>query len=230
MTEPETNRRLRRLLGEFVLIVAGVTVALSADSLWDYWQDRVSEREYLEQLLSDLAESEQRFEEAAELEAQQSAAGQSALNAIASGGAIEPDSAQAWLIERRALFYSDPRPLTGTLTALVETGDLRVIRDPAKRQGVIAYLSQISADKTEFDRFVDQTMGYIAQFREVGMGSDFAWTSLGASSVRALVNDTRNPALPVALEGLIISCEIRIVYLNRMLEATRQAAEVLGQP
>lgn len=230
MIERPPTHRFRRLLGEFALIVAGVTVALGADSLWDYWQDRVAEREYLTQLESDLVENQRRMDEAIELEKLQSAAGQSALKAIVAGGAIDADSAQAWLIERRALFYSDPRPLTGTFTALVETGDLRVIRDPKKRKAVIGYLSQITADKAEFDRFVDQTMGYIAQFREAGTGPDRAWASLGASAVRALLEDPRNPVLSTALEGLITSCEIRLVYLNRMVEATVEALDLVALP
>ncbi len=49
------------MVGEFVLIMAGVTVALGADALRSARQDRMREEEYLEQLRSDLAENRERL-------------------------------------------------------------------------------------------------------------------------------------------------------------------------
>ncbi len=217
-------------MGEFVLIVAGVTVALGADSLWDFRQDREAEEEYLVQMRSDLAENERRLEDALALEAQQAAAATSALNAFASGRAVDPDSAQVWLMDRRGLFYSDPRPITGTFSALVETGDLRLIRDASKRNAVISYLAQITEDKREFDRFVEESLVALRAIREVGATPDYAWSALGASAIRALLTTPRDPAVSAALAHVITAAELRQVYLGRMLEATQQVAEALEDP
>ncbi len=182
MTHPPSAGRFRRAATEFVLIVTGVSVALGAQSLWDFGQDRDAEREYLSQLQSDLAENQRRLRDALELEEQQAAAAQAALNALAAGAEVPADSAQVWLMERRGLFYSDPRPITGTFSALVETGDLRLIRDSEKRNAIISYLAQIGADKTEFDRFVDDHLFALRIIRAAGSAPAQSWGSLWSTS------------------------------------------------
>jgi hypothetical protein len=84
-----------RLVGEFLLIVGGVSVALAADSLWSARQDRVRETEYFEQLRSDLAENRVRLEAAIDDEETIGAAARSALHAVRSGEPISLDSARA---------------------------------------------------------------------------------------------------------------------------------------
>jgi hypothetical protein len=228
VTQQPSAGRFRRAATEFVLIVTGVSVALGAQSLWDFGQDRDAEREYLSQLQSDLAENQRRLQDARELEVQQAAAARAALNALAAGAEIPADSAQAWLMERRGLFYSDPRPITGTFSALVETGDLRLIRDSAKRNAIISYLAQITADKAEFDRFVDDHLFALRMIRAAGSAPAQQWGSLGDSAVRAYLAVPTDPAVPTALEHLITATEVRQVYLGRMIEATRETAEALA--
>jgi hypothetical protein len=134
----ETGRS--RLIAEFLLIVAGVTVALGADSLWSIRQDHARESEYLEQLRADLAENRARLDAAILDEETLGAAALAALEALARESPITADSARAWLVERRGFMYSDPRLLTGTFSGLIESGDLRLIRDPDVRKSIIAYL------------------------------------------------------------------------------------------
>ena len=88
----------RRATGDVARTEEGGSVALGAQSLWDFGQDREAEREYLSQLQSDLAENQRRLQDALELEEQQAAAGAAALNALAAGAEIPADSAQAWLM------------------------------------------------------------------------------------------------------------------------------------
>ena len=229
MSDATSRGRFARAASEFVLIVAGVSVALAADSLWDFRQDRAAEREYLAQLRADLTENETRLVAALDLERQQAQAAQRALDALATGGPIAPDSAQLWLMEERGLFYSDPRPITGTLSALVQTGDLRLIRDLETRNALVSYLAQITADKTEFDRFVDESLTGIRMLRASGAAPAVAWGELGDAAIRGFLRRPVPTDAPIALEHIITASELRQVYLTRMLEATEATARALDQ-
>jgi hypothetical protein len=55
-------RTVKRVLGELLLIVAGVLSALALDSWWEDQQDRQEETGYLEQLLLDLRDMENRVQ------------------------------------------------------------------------------------------------------------------------------------------------------------------------
>ncbi|MFV1988523.1 MAG: hypothetical protein ACC682_14695 [Gemmatimonadota bacterium] len=219
-----------RLVGEFLLIVGGVTVALAADSLWSARQERVRETEYLVQLRSDLAENRERLEAAIEDEETIGAAALTALNAVKSGQRISRDSARAWIIERRGLYYSDPRLLTGTFSGLVESGDLRLVRDAAIRRAIIGYLPQVSSDRGEFDRWVDAFIAGIAPIRTVVLTLPSYAGTLGETSVDAVSAFPAHPLLAEVLDSAIWTNEIRLIYLRRMLEATDSAAAVLSQP
>jgi len=217
-----------RLLAEFLLIVAGVTVALGADSLWSLRQDRVREAEYLGQLRSDLEENRSRLVAAIADEETLGAAALAALQAVSVGAPIGEDSARAWLIERRALGYSDPRLLTGTFSALVDSGDLRVVRDPAVRKSIIGYLPQITADQAEFGRWVDAFIEVIRPFRAVVLDLPVYRPSYGEAGVEALSAVPVHPLMRQVLDGAVWTNEIRLIYLRRMLEATDAASAALS--
>ena len=220
--------RSPRVLGEFLLIVAGVTVALAADSLWSFRQDRVLEAEYLEQLRSDLDENRDRLIAAIEDEETIGDGAFSALSAVKGGETISPDSARAWLVEQRGFYYADPRLLTGTFSGLVESGDLRMIRDPDVRKSILGYLPQIQADRVEFDRWVDAFITGIRPYRTVLLRLPKTERSLAEGSVQALSTFPGHPLLAEALDAAIWSNEIRLIYLRRMLVATETVAETLA--
>ena len=66
-TETETSRRsaAARLSAEFLVIVAGVLIALAVDAAWDRFQDRQVEEASLESLAIDLDEAEKRLADSA---------------------------------------------------------------------------------------------------------------------------------------------------------------------
>jgi hypothetical protein len=224
-----TRARLYRLFGDFVLIVAGVTVALGADSLWGIRQEHIAEAEYLAQLGSDLEENERRLVSAIKLEEVQGAAARQAFRAVAAGRGVAPDSAQAWLVERRGVYYSDPRLLTGTISALLETGDIGLVRDPGLRQAVVAYLPQITHDQAQFDRWADRGMDHLDALRAAGVGPGLTWASLVEPAVRAIVTSSGEQEILVALDGAVYANQIRLVYLGRMLDATKELAQDLRE-
>lgn len=229
-TSNRPRRRLSALVQEFVLIVAGVSVALSADSALETRREWMRETEYLEQLRSDLNENARRLESAIRLEEQQRAAAQTAFDAVDQKRSIPPDSAQAWLIERRGLFYSDPRLLSGTFSALTNTGDLRLIRDREVREAIIAYLPQIGADQAEFDRWVEQLLPHLERLTALGFATRPAQDSYPDPATRAVSASAPDPAVLVSLQGVLDTNESRLTYLTRMLESTRLLEARISRP
>ena len=217
----------QRWISEFVVIATGVLAALGANSLWERWQERKTEQVYVEQLRSDMRANIERLQAAVTLETQQHQAAAAAYNAVARGQVISSDSAEAWLIARRGVYYSDPRLLTGTVTALISTGDLRLLRNPTLRQAVAGYATQIREDRDEFDRFVASLQPPFEALRNLGFNGSATFDRDQFGAVVAAV--TGKPGRPVlaALDGVLVASEIRLFYLQRMLETTEQLRGLL---
>lgn len=223
--------RSRRWISEFALIVAGVSVALAADSLWKRWEDRKTEHGYVQQLRAELDENTNRLTSAIALEKGQRAPAVDAYRAIARGDLISHDSAMSWAITRRGVHYSDPRLLTGTVTTLISTGDLRLLRQPALRQAIAAYATQIHEDRAEFDRAVTLHFSSYESLRatafrtgaELPADVDALFLS---SAVSALTGHPGNQVLS-AMDGIISSNHIRVIYLERMLQTNERLRKLV---
>lgn len=220
--------RVGKLVQEFILIVVGVSVALGADSLRAAHEDRLREAEYLEQLKADLKENQARLASAILDEETLGAAAVTAMRALKSGVVVSPDSAQDWLVERRALYYSDPRVLTGTFSGLVDSGDLRLIHDPVIRGAIVAYVPQISADQAEFGRFVDTFIEGLKSARLVIQGLPRYEPVISDAAVAAFLHRPADPRMITALDLAIWSNQVRLIYLRRMLAVTDRTAEILA--
>jgi hypothetical protein len=228
--EQKSKRRwnAERWISEFVVIVAGVLVALSANSLWEGWHESRTERVYIEQLRIDMDENVRRLQAAIALEIQQQKAATAAFQAVTSGQPISRDSAQAWLITRRGVYYSDPRLLTGTVTELISTGNLRLLRNAALRQAVAGYATRIREDRDEFDRFVASLQPPFEVLRNEGFRNNppgFPREDFGA--VVAAVTGTPGKEVLAALDGVLIASEIRSFYLRSMLQTSEQLRKLL---
>jgi hypothetical protein len=222
--------RLGRALGEFLLIVAGVSVALGAESLFGLRQERVREADHLAQIRSDVEENERRLVEAIALEESRRGSAQIAFEAANARQVISADSAQAWLIERRGLYAADPRLLTGSLSALIGTGDLRLIQDRGVRAALVAYVPQVVSDRTEFDRWTQHQVLFLTSLHRVGVSEGSPGDLSQHPAVSALSAAPLNPEVLIALEGVLWTARNRLTYLNRMLDATRQLLNGLPAP
>jgi hypothetical protein len=146
----------RHAVTEFVLIVAGVLVALAANSWWESRRDHDREHVYLVQLLADTHENAVRVGTAI---AEDSALQRSTRRwtAILRGsGPPPPADSLPPLGGGSELFRtSDFRPLLGTYAALVETGDLQLLRSPALRFRLVAYQSSLETVREILSRSVE---------------------------------------------------------------------------
>ena len=226
----QSMRRVTRFVSEFAVIVVGVLAALSVDSWRDSQIDRGLERRYLEQIVADSRENLLLISEAIALE-------QRHLNVIenlwrAAQRDVPPsaDSVGAWLDRRDgSWWYSDPRLRDGTITALAQTGDFALIRDPRVRSEILGYVSQLQADLEEFRRGVqvhEEARTRLGIRGEMGLTPDVSPGSPRA--VRLYLAIAGDPEGRAALRRLREGYENRIWYLGQIEEATTELLELLS--
>ena len=129
-------RGIRWFAAEFLVVVSGILVALALNA---FYQDRVdAQREagYIEQLAADLEESEAAFEAAV---AGNEAERAKVMQLLAFFGEDTPPSREQF-DEVRTLSTRLAQPTLSTAQAVVETGDLQLIRDDALRSAIIQYV------------------------------------------------------------------------------------------
>jgi hypothetical protein len=124
---------LRHGLGELVIVVAGVLIALWANAAWQNHTDRNSERAHLVALRGDFQVSLRLLDSAMTSLERNSTALRHLLGGDA--GRVEPDSAEAWA---DAGLWSLPKITLqlGSLRDLEASGDLRLIQDLELRRGL----------------------------------------------------------------------------------------------
>jgi hypothetical protein len=131
---------LRWFAAEWAVVVAGVLIALGLGSIYQTQQDHDREAVYLRQLAADLDETLRLMDDAetANLEWDRSLA--ALLRAYRGDEAPPKDSVLRWMAD---LQFDNPVPVLGTADALVQTGDLQLIRDPDLRSALTSYLSRM---------------------------------------------------------------------------------------
>ncbi|KPK65098.1 MAG: hypothetical protein AMS21_05645 [Gemmatimonas sp. SG8_38_2] len=135
-----------RLIGEFLVIVVGVLVALGVDNWAGAASDRRLEREYLERLLEDVQSDLLQYDFVADV----SAAGTAHVDSLLSPGLInelEPDR----LVGAVFIAYRvrGPAPARPTFQELVSSGRIGLIRSRAVRTALV-----------EYEEAIAQTEGY----------------------------------------------------------------------
>ncbi len=219
-----------RLGTEFVVIVVGVLTALLLESWRGYMVERSLEAQYIEQIEADLKQNRDLLAEAISTERAHLALAEKVELAVYQVEPPDVDSLRAWLGQRREAlwWYSDPRLLDGTMTALVETGDLALVRDPSLRSSVLSYLGQLRADSEEFRRFIQRGMDasvVIADRGEVGLAPGIVpGEEREIMRILALRDDPQGRA---AIEAHRHAYLNRVWYLDQMLTATEALIRTL---
>lgn len=142
---PARDRRLRWVwkpamrwfAAEFLVVVTGVLVALALNAWWQGREDTARERAYLQQLSLDLDTNEQLARSTLDYMSERLQMGSRLLDATRSRPLPPPDSLDRWLYGFLGIAPLYPR--MATVQALIETGDLNLIRDDVLRTAIIDY-------------------------------------------------------------------------------------------
>lgn len=145
---------LRWFLAEFVVVVAGILVALAVSSWAQQREENRREQAYLRQLSSDLATSERDLAEATGFLTQRAEASARILHRFWREDLTVDDE----LVKDLGLPRSTQRfrPVLGTVEALTSTGDINLIRSDPLRAQIVAYLESMKTNLEDINRY-DET-------------------------------------------------------------------------
>lgn len=162
----------RKSAAEFVVIVAGVLVALAVDAARDARQDHVRATGYLQQLHADLSTTAAALTLAITTEERARDGADRVIQALNSPRLPASDSLSAWIgaaTNSSASFY----PTMGTVTGLIESGELRLVRDEDLRRKLLQYHSSVEAAL----RIIDAVDPHMWRTIE-RLGSMISWSAL----------------------------------------------------
>ena len=151
--------KVRWFAAEIVVVVAGVLIALALNAWWGARQDAAREQEYLRQLVEDLKETERDFERSEASQASRDAAATKLVRAFRSSSPPPADSVVLWSV--LASWISIPSMVTGAADALVETGDLNLIRDDSLRSSITHYLNLVDRQLVYLERISEDANPHI---------------------------------------------------------------------
>jgi hypothetical protein len=213
----------KRVIGELVLIVSGVLIALTVDSWWQAREERARERAYLAQMLSDAKETRSRL--------RVSIAGDSIMLLEAERVMTQAFSNRTPPRDSLNLHsgYQQFRPLTGTYSALVQNGDLRLVRSDSIRFRVIDYVALIQntevllrhTESLIWNSHERLHRGLTVHSRTGGRGGSGEWTQL---NVEALLND---PEVVSAIRLHASASDNRLRNFRRLEEPTANLIRLL---
>ncbi|NNF57966.1 MAG: hypothetical protein HKN04_06960, partial [Rhodothermaceae bacterium] len=138
--------KLRWFGAEYLIVVLGVLTAVGLNAWWQGRQDAAREQAYLHQLVDDLQETRTQLEHTERILALQGASLGRLLRPYRSSSRPPGDSVLTWM--GSFVFLQQPAFVTGTATALVETGDLNLIRNDSLRTAITSYLGRIDRQAT----------------------------------------------------------------------------------
>jgi hypothetical protein len=216
----------KRLIAELAVIVSGVLIALGADSWWEKRQENRQAEEYLRQLLVDFKRTERGLESAIAGDTKTFELATRVIDRAYRGRFAPTDSLEL------PAGYQQFRPLAGTLTALVQGGDLRLLDSDSLRFALVAYSSMIEEtettlrhtetliwNSTERAILARARHSHSAVRRAANYGS--GW---GQVDVASALND---PEIISALQVQAMASQIRLFNRRRLQEPTSRLIRLI---
>jgi hypothetical protein len=221
---PGSSLPWKRLLAEFGVIVAGVLIALAADSWWERQQELNHAEEYLRQLLVDFEETEGRLRATIAAETDRREHVSSVIDRARNGPLPPADSLDL------PTGYNYFEPLTGTLAALIQGGDLRLLRNDTIRFELIAFFALMHETQTVLRH--TETLVWNSTERVLLGRARHSQSAVrreangrrgwGEVDVAGALND---PEILSALEVQAVASQVRIFNLDRLQKPT---SRILG--
>lgn len=137
-----THFRWRSLLGEFLVVVLGVLVALWVNEIKETRTDAAMEVEYLHSFVTDVDADMAQFDSADAWSRRQEAAAATVLD-LYDGSPTTKSAAELAAAVETAGWQFVPTITRNTIDDLKSTGNLRLIRDPKLRRAISAYYATV---------------------------------------------------------------------------------------
>ena len=224
-------------------------MALALQAFYQARKDANTEGVYITQLRADLDANVSALQQAIGEENARLAANGSMIASLYQRQPLSPDSASRWLHWQLG-YYTDPRPVLATVTTLIETGDIKLIRDAALRSHIVAYASLMTTDLEEVARNVTRLTGAndaerrqweklnipplvnprstaATAARLPGKYADDEVASFMPSYLKAWPILRADGELRAAYQVRLIALANRVFYLERMLKSTEELRALL---
>ena len=140
-------------IGQFLLIVVGVLVALSADSLREERSERKRVEAYVTDLMRELETTLRIVDRVIVADSQHIMHTRIMLTYLRSTDEAPQDSIRSW----RGVGWPGFSTVTGTMRALLETGDLRLLNGEIRRS-LTAYATDLQYAEREIDKAIVELM------------------------------------------------------------------------
>lgn len=192
----------RWFLAEFLVVVAGILVALALSSWAQDQRDHEREQSYLRQLNVDLEASEKILAEAEEFTRLRAEASARVLHRFWRDDLSVDDSTRQDIALPRTTGRFNP--VLGTASALMSTGDLNLIRDDALRSQLVTFLDSMKTILDDIRRF-DETYyrpGVHILFRGPDMFAIMR-SSDSVDTMRTRPNMTERIPFPTTMEAVL---------------------------
>ena len=215
----------KRLLAEFAVIVAGVLIALAVDSWWERQQERNHAEEYLEQLLVDFQETERRLRATIAADTERLEHVSSVIGRAMRGPLPPADSLEL------PTGYNYFEPLTGTLAALIQGGDLRLLRSDSIRFALTTFSTLINENQTIL-RHTETLVWNSTERLILGRARHSQSTRREANGRRGwgqvdVAGALSDPEIISALQVQAMTSQIRLFNLGRLEEPTSRIIRLI---
>ena len=213
-------------MAEVAVIVSGVLLALAADSWWEQREERRQAEEYLQQLLNDFRQTERQLQNAIGGDTRKFESASRVVDRAYRGDFPPADSLEL------PTGYDFFLPPTGTLTALVQGGDLRLLDSDTLRFELVAYASLVDDIKTVLRH--SETMIWNSTERIILGRARHSQSALrrGANSVSNwgqvdVAGTLNDPEVISALQVQAAASQIRLFNLRRLEKPTGRLIQLI---
>lgn len=128
---------------EFLVVVAGILVALGLQAWWQDRQDASRGAQYQQQVLSDVLATERTLRDSIAIDRSNYSAAKLLGTALYAPGIPTREQTLQWLTSHSG-WIADPRPVLGNVNALIQTGEIRLVSNPEVRRAIISYASTMA--------------------------------------------------------------------------------------
>ena len=149
---------------ELAIVVLGVVIGFQVTNWGQDRADRAQEQEYLRQLVADLKQTEDIIEQSESFFQKGDVSTAMLVRSFWSARTPSVDSVLTWA--SWSVIIGRPVFVTGTATALVETGDLNLIRDDSLRSSLTQYIDHIDQVRSYLAHNDEDSRPYIATLSE----------------------------------------------------------------
>ena len=195
------SAQLHKLLAELLVIVVGVFIALAADAAWDDYTEGRRESGVLADLLNEFRDHEARL--STDIQTNELAHAAALQYGAVLRGELEISGDSLTRLVDRSQRGARFDPLTGTLSSLLDGGELSLIGDPELRRALAAWGDRVDEARATSEAMSSNRRAILPLLAEIErhrspspfeiavLALDANSATFGVDQLRTLLEDTR---------------------------------------